>query len=142
MDYVLLHGTGQGPVGWQRLAGVLEGRGHRAFAVDFPTGRPGLLADDYAGIAAAQVGAAISEPVVEPVVVAHSGSGLLLPAVADAMGAGQLVWLAAAVPDFAGGSSFAEQIQSSAPDIAGQEWRSVGRDSTEDPLVGAYFRVP
>jgi pimeloyl-ACP methyl ester carboxylesterase len=135
MDCVLLHGTGQGPVGWQRLVSVLEGRGHRVFAVDFPTDQPGLLADDYADIAADQIGAAVGEPVV----VAHSGAGLLLPAVADAVRAGHLVWLAAAVPDFAGGSSFAEQAQESAADIAGQEWRSFGRASTEDPVVAAYF---
>jgi pimeloyl-ACP methyl ester carboxylesterase len=135
MDFVLLHGTGQGPAGWERLISVLEGRGHRAFAVDFPTDRPELRADDYAGIAADQVGAAVHEPAV----VAHSGAGLLLPAVADAVGARHLVWLAAAVPDFVGGMSFAAQIQASAPDIASEEWRTAGPESTYDPLVAAYF---
>jgi hypothetical protein len=99
------------------------------------TDQPGLLADDYAGIAVAQIGAAAHEPGV----VAHSGAGLLLSAVADALRAGHLVWLAAAVPDYAGGVSFAEQIQESASDIASEEWISFGRLSTEDPVVAAYF---
>jgi pimeloyl-ACP methyl ester carboxylesterase len=135
MDWVLLHGTGQGPAGWERLISVLEDRGHRAFAVDFPTDRPDLSADDYAGIAADQVGAAVNAPAV----VAHSGAGLLLPAVADAVGARHLVWLAAVVADFAGGVSFADEIQTSVPDIATQEWRTFGRESTEDPVVATYF---
>jgi hypothetical protein len=141
MDWVLLHGTGQGPQGWERLIDVLEGRGHRAFAVDFPCDRPELLAEDYAGIVADQIGAAVhGGPAVDrPAVVAHSGAGLLLPAVAEAVRARHLVWLAAAVPDFAGGSSFVQQIQGSAADIAGEEWRSFGRLSTEDPVIGAYF---
>lgn len=77
----------------------LDGRGHRTFAIDLPTDEPGLLADDYAGIAAAQVGPDAREPVV----VAHSGAGLLLPAVADAVPARHLVWLAAARSDAAAG---------------------------------------
>ncbi|MCI2417861.1 alpha/beta hydrolase [Saccharopolyspora sp. K220] len=135
MDYILLHGTGQSPVGWERLVDVLKGRGHRAVPVDFPCDRPGLLADDYARIAATQIGDAVHEPVV----VAHSGSGLLLPAVAHAVRARHLVWLAAAVPDFAGGSSFVDQIQQSGPEMAGEEWRTAGLESTEDPVVAAYF---
>lgn len=134
MDYVL-HGTAQAAVGWQRLINVLEGRGHQTFTVDFPADQPRLLAHDYAGIAATQVGRAARDPIV----VAHSGAGLLLPTVAEAVGASHLLWLAAAVPDFAGGTSFAEQLQTSASDIAGREWRSFGRLSTEDPVVAAYF---
>lgn len=135
MDWVLLHGTGQGPQGWDRLVGVLEARGHRTFTVDFPPERPNLLAEDYARIAADQVGGAAARPVV----VAHSGSGVLLPAVAEALRAGHLVWLAAPVPDFAGGASFARQVRDSAADIAGDEWRDFGPLSTQDPVVAAYF---
>jgi pimeloyl-ACP methyl ester carboxylesterase len=135
VDYILLHGTAQSTAGWERLAGALAGRGHRALPVDFPVDRPGLLAADYAGIAADQVGGVAERPVV----VAHSGAGLLLPAVADRLGAGHLVWLAAAVPDFDGGSSFAEQIERSGSELAGEEWRRFGRESTEDPVVAAYF---
>ncbi|TDP97181.1 alpha/beta fold hydrolase [Labedaea rhizosphaerae] len=133
MDFVLLHGTSQGPRGWQLLIDTLAGRGHRAIAVDFPTGRPELLAHDYARIAADQV------DVETPVVVAHSGAGLLLPAVADALDARHLVWLAAPVPDFAGGSSFVDQITQDGPELVGDEWRSSGTESTTDPVVAAYF---
>lgn len=135
MDYVFLHGTAQAAAGWQRLVDILEKHGHQAFTVDFPTDQPGLLAEDYAGITADQVGAAARDPVV----VAHSGAGLLLPAVAEAVGASHLLWLAAAIPDFAGGTSFAEQLKTSASDIAGEEWRTFGRLSTEDPVIAAYF---
>jgi pimeloyl-ACP methyl ester carboxylesterase len=135
VDCVLLHGTSQSTAGWERLAAVLASRGHRALPVDFPVDRPDLIADDYADIAADQV-AAVAE---RPVVVAHSGAGLLLPAVAARLGAGHLVWLAAAVPDFDGGSSFADQIERSGPELAGGEWRLFGRQSTEDPVVAAYF---
>lgn len=123
MDYVFLHGTAQAAAGWQRLIDILEKHGHQAFTVDFPTDQPGLLADDYARIAADQVGAAARTPVV----VAHSGAGMLLPAVAEAVGAGHLLWLAAAVPDFAGGTSLAGQLTTAASDIAGEEWRAFGR---------------
>jgi pimeloyl-ACP methyl ester carboxylesterase len=135
MDYVLLHGTAQSTAGWERLATALAGRGHRVLPVDFVVDRPELLAADYARIAADQVGGAVDRPVV----VAHSGAGLLLPAVADRLGAGHLVWLAAAVPDFDGGSSFVDQIERSGPELAHEEWRRYGRQSTEDPVVAAYF---
>jgi pimeloyl-ACP methyl ester carboxylesterase len=135
MDVVLLHGTAQSTAGWTRLAAALASRGHRALPVDFPVDRPELLAADYAGIAADQVGGAVARPVV----VAHSGAGLLLPAVADRLDAGHLVWLAAAVPDFEGGSSFVEQIERAGPELVHEEWRRFGRESTEDPVAAAYF---
>jgi pimeloyl-ACP methyl ester carboxylesterase len=135
VDHVLLHGTAQSPAGWERLADALARHGRQVLTVDFPVDRPELLAADYAGIAADQVGGAVDRPVV----VAHSGAGLLLPAVADRLDARHLVWLAAAVPDFEGGSSFAEQIERSAPELAHEEWRLHGRESTEDPVVAAYF---
>jgi len=135
VDYVLLHGTAQSPAGWERLAGSLARRDHRALTVDFPVDRPDLLAADYAGIAADQVGGAVDRPVV----VAHSGAGLLLPAVADRLYARHLVWLAAAVPDFDGGASFVDQIERSGPELAHEEWRQFGRQVVEDPVVAAYF---
>jgi Alpha/beta hydrolase family len=135
MDFVLAHGTGQGPSGWDRLVDVLEQRDHRAYAADFPVDQPDLLAEDYAPIAASQVGQSVRDPVV----VAHSGSGLLQPAVAGAVAASHLVWVAAAIPDFVGGSSFADLIAGSGPEIASDDWRTYGRDSVDDPVLGAYF---
>jgi pimeloyl-ACP methyl ester carboxylesterase len=135
VDYVLLHGTGQSPTGWARYVSALAGLGHRAFTVDFPIDQPGLLAGDYARIAASQVGEAVREPVV----VAHSGAGLLLPATAEALGASHLIWLAAAVPDFAGGMSFTDQIATSGSEMAADEWRAHGRESVDDHVAAAYF---
>jgi pimeloyl-ACP methyl ester carboxylesterase len=135
MDYVLLHGTTQSTAGWERLVAALASRGHQALVVDLPVDRPDLLAADYARIAVDQVGRAVARPVV----VAHSGAGLLLPAVADGLDAGHLVWLAAAVPDFGGGASFLEQIERAGSELVHEEWRRFGRESTEDPVVAAYF---
>jgi hypothetical protein len=131
----LLHGTIQSSAGWARLAGALEDGGHRAFVVDFPVDQPGLLADDYARIAAAQVHSVVGDPVV----VAHSGAGLLLPAVTDVLDASRLVWLAAVVPDFDAGTSFADQTSASGAEITHEEWREFGRLCTQDPVIAAYF---
>lgn len=135
MDFVLLHGTGQSPAGWDRLTAALEDRGHRAAVIDLPVDQPELLAADYARITAGQLPSAFREPFV----LAHSGAGLLLPAVADALGAGRLGWLAAVVPDFDGGTSFTDQIATAGAEIAHDEWREFGRLSTEDPVIAAYF---
>lgn len=48
-DFVLLHGTTQSAVGWQRLVAVLEARGHAVRAVELassseePASLPGAL---------------------------------------------------------------------------------------------------
>jgi hypothetical protein len=76
--FVLVHGTTQSPAGWQPLARELGLRGHKAFTVDLPTDQPTLGAEDYARLVGAQVGGSVDAPVV----VAHSGAGLLLPAIA------------------------------------------------------------
>ncbi|WP_158879969.1 alpha/beta fold hydrolase [Amycolatopsis anabasis] len=135
MDYALLHGTTQSPEGWAPLAEVLTGRGHRVGLVDFPVDQPGLSISDYAEIAAEQVG----DRLVDPVVVAHSASGLLLPAVASALRASRLVWLAAYVPDPVDGRSLAEEIRTSQAEMFNPEWTSLPRSPTEDPAIAAYF---
>jgi hypothetical protein len=75
----------------------------------------------------------------EPVVVAHSGGCLLLPAIAREVGARHLVWLAGYVPDPAGGQSFAGEIKASGAEMFGPEWRSLTEPPTADPVVAAYF---
>jgi pimeloyl-ACP methyl ester carboxylesterase len=134
MDHVLIHGTTQSPAGWDRLAESLEKRGHRTVAVDLPTDRPNLLAADYAEIVAAQV-----VNLAGPVVVGHSGAGLLLPAVARRLRASHLVWLAAVVPDLTGGRSFRDEIATSAAEMFFPEWSSLTVPPTEDPVTAAYF---
>lgn len=130
MDFVLVHGTTQSPSGWDRVVDGLTARGHRAFAVDLPDDEPECVADDYARMVADQV------DVSDPVVVAHSGGGLVLPAVGRRLGARHLVWLAAVVPDFAGGRSLLEQIAAERDTMFGPEWP---RWNGEDPTEAAYF---
>lgn len=134
MDFLLVHGTTQSPRGWERLAGALADRGHRVATADLPADRPELGAAEYARLAAEQVTGAVANPVV----VAHSGSGLLLPAVGEAVDARRLVWLAAAVPD-PSGASLAEEIGAAPGEVFNPEWVSLGEPPTADPVVAAYF---
>ena len=132
MDFVLVHGTTQSSAAWERVAGSLTERGHRAVAVDLPVDQPDLLADDYARIAAEQV----ADDVRDPVVVAHSGGGLVLTALGKRLRARHLVWLAAVIPDFAGGRSLLDQINEDLTGMFGTEWPQW---EGEDPTEAAYF---
>ena len=98
-----MHGTTQGPAGWARLAEALRRRGHTVTPVDLPPGQAAWSVGDYAAEAAAQAG----QPAGRRVVVGHSGAGVLLPAIAEATGSAAAVWLAAYIPDLAGGQSMA-----------------------------------
>jgi len=129
-DFVLIHSTGQSPTGWQRLVHALEHRGHRAHAVDLPTDKPELRADDYAEIIRRQVDA-----IGKPVVVAHSGSGVLLPGTAAALDARHQVWLAAWVPDQR--ASFSEEVAHHAESAFNPDW--IGKDPTTDASVATSF---
>src|SRR5919197_573526 len=80
---------GQGGAGWGRLAR----RGSTTHAVELPHDH-GPLAADCAELIRGQIDA-----VAAPIILAHSGSGLLLPASARALEARPQVWLAAWVPD-------------------------------------------
>lgn len=132
MDFVLVHGTTQAPTAWDRLGHVLTNQGHRVMPVDLPVDEPDLLADDYARIAAGQ----LAIDVREPVVVAHSGGGLIAAALGTRLNARHLVWLAAVVPDFDGGRSLMDQIQTERDTMFGAEWASW---SSDDPTESAYF---
>jgi len=132
MDYVMLHGTTQDPSAWDRVIALLAERGHRGYAIDFPVDKPDLTTEELAQIVVDQVG----DRVREPVVVAHSGGGLILPAAARRLGACHLVWLAAVVQDFAGGRSFFDEIEEDRGYVFGAEWPEWTGD---DPVVAAYF---
>jgi pimeloyl-ACP methyl ester carboxylesterase len=127
-DVVLLHSTGQGAAGWERVVRALAERGQAAHAVELPSD-PDLLAADYAGLIGRQIGAAA------PVVLAHSGAGPLLPATARALQARHQVWLAAWVPD--PGMSFVEDTHLHARAAFNPDW--IGKDPTEDDAVAASF---
>ena len=90
-----MHGTTQSPAGWQRLAEVLTRRGHHVHLVDLTADLPGMLAADYAELAASR----LTGPPEQPVVVAHSGGCRMLPAIGRRTGASRLVWLAGYIPD-------------------------------------------
>ena len=77
-DFVLIHGTTQSPRGWDRLVRALDALGHRGVLVDL-AGDDDRSATQYARDIAHQ----IAGDVTSPVVVAHSGAGLLLPAAAE-----------------------------------------------------------
>lgn len=129
-DIVLVHGTTQSPTGWDRLSEVLTGQGHRSHTVDLVPGGASTAAE-YADLAAAQ----LPPGVTAPIVVAHSASGMLLPAIARRLGARHQVWVAAYVPD--GRRSLFDEMTSAPTELFNPEW--IGADPTADPLLAAYF---
>ncbi len=129
MDFVLVHGTTQSPAGWDRLAKVLSARGHRGHCVDLIGSEPGSVAADYGTAVADQL------DVASPIVVAHSGSGLLLPALARSLGASQQVFLAAYIPD--GHQSLTEDIEAHADEIFNPSW--LDADPYTDPRAAREF---
>lgn len=70
-----------------------------------------------------------------PIVVAHSGAGILLPGIARELGAAHQVWLAAYVPD--GRRTMLDEVRASPADVFNPEWP--GSDPTADPVLAAYF---
>jgi pimeloyl-ACP methyl ester carboxylesterase len=131
VDFLFVHGTTQSPAAWRPVEELLRQRGHRTVAVDLPTDRPELLAADYAAIARAQVGDALA-----PVLVGHSGAGLLMPAIARAVGASHLVWVAAMIP---GPVSLADELAVETGEMFNPEWRGLTEPPTADPVVASYF---
>ncbi len=102
--FCLVHGSAQGPTGWQLLVTELQARGHRCMCVELPTDRPDESATYYASL----IGAAISAEN-RPTVVTHSVSGLFLPLIPEYGEVERLVYLAAVIPK--PGESFLSQVQ-------------------------------
>ena len=73
----LVHGAGHGAWCWERLIPILEGLGHRAFAMDLPCEDPTAGAERYAEV----VDRALP-PASDLVLVGHSLAGLTVPLVA------------------------------------------------------------
>src|SRR5690625_573497 len=119
LDYVLVHGTTQSSSGWDRLVDVLETAGHRAHLLDLPCDRPAFSATDYAAVGVRQTRGQLDEA---HVVVGHSGAGVLLPEIGWALGASQLIWVAAVVPDMPGGASLRDDIAAAGPAMFNEEW--------------------
>lgn len=134
MDVIFLHGTTQSPAGWGRVTDLLDGLGHRTFRPDLRTDHPDMVDADHIDLVRGQVAGDVRDPVV----VAHSGAGLLLPAVARALGARHTVWVGAAIPD-RGGATFLDQVAAAGGDMFCEEWRGLTEPPTEDPVTAAYF---
>lgn len=129
-DVVLVHGTTQGPRGWDRLRTALAARGHRTIPVDLVEDRDQTVGK-YVTAAAAQV----PSDTHSPIVVAHSGAGTLLPGLSRSLGARRQFWLAAYVPD--GRRSMLDEVRASPAEVFNVEWP--GSDPTADPVLAAYF---
>lgn len=127
--FVLIHSTGQGAAGWDRLVQALAKRGSTAHAVELPND-PELRSAEFAELIRRDVGG-----VPEPIVLAHSGSGPLLPAAARVLDARHQVWLAAWVPD--GDASFVEDVDAHIEAAFNPDW--IGKDPIEDDAVAATF---
>lgn len=131
-DVVLVHGTTQTAAGYDRLATALSSRGHRPIAVALPSGTQDTAADH-----AERVAADLPRDLHQPLVVAHSGSGVLLPALAARLDAVHQVWLAAAVPDYSGGRAFLDELRADPTAVFQPEW--IGMNPTTDPVLATYF---
>lgn len=128
-DIVLIHSTGQGAAGWERVVGALAERGLTAHAVELPNDAE-LLSSDYAALIRRDVG-----DIPAPVLLAHSGSGPLLPAAARALGARHQVWLAALVPDLE--LTFLEEVEEHAETTFNPDW--LDKNPLENDAVAAHF---
>lgn len=129
VDMVLLHGTTSDQAGFERFAQALRARGWAAHGIDLPSD-PSMGAGGYARM----IAAALEGIVQHPVVLGHSGAGLLVPAVSQALDARWMVWLAAYIP--AAGRSLAAEAQHETA-MFNPEW--VGVDPTRDDAAAVYF---
>jgi len=133
MDFVLIHGHGQGGSAWQPVVELLTRQGHRAFAPTLPADRPEWLGADYARFVKEHTDAE------RPVLVGHSGGGNMLPAISNALDARHLVWFAAIVPDFDTGESFMTQVEKHSAEIYTEECLNRTEPLTGTDPISAYF---
>jgi len=118
MHFLLVHGTTQTPVGWQLLTGELAALGHSTSTTDLAAFGSDLTAMGYAAAVQAEHA---GEPA--PAVVGHSGAGLLVPAIAEAMGAALQVFLAAYVPS--GSRSLMSELEADPTGMMHPDWIGV-----------------
>jgi hypothetical protein len=94
VTFVLVHGAWHGSWCWERVVPELEKRGHRALTVDLPIADPTAGVDEYV----AAVADVLAEAGDDPVLVAHSLSGLIAPVVADRHRVARIIYLGAILP--------------------------------------------
>jgi pimeloyl-ACP methyl ester carboxylesterase len=129
--FCLIHGSAQHSGVWDLLLPELQKRGHRAIVVDLPSDQPQLGAEAYARVVADSLGGTGGEAIV----VAHSASGLLLPAVAELRAVRRLVFLAGAIPRL--GESFLDQLRRESDVMFNPEW--IGQDPSTDEAAAMRF---
>lgn len=127
---VLVHGTTQSPAGWAQLSEELIEDRHDVVAVDLHGLHADASAAAYGQLAADQVGAGSVD-----VVVAHSGSGLLLSTISTALSARWQVYLAAVVPE--GTRSLTDELRARPAEIVHEDW--LGVDPTVDLDAARHF---
>ena len=123
MRFLLVHGTTQSPDGWRLLTDELVAFGHSAVTTDLARFGERMSATEYGQAVAEE----LSGPKVD-VVVAHSGAGLVLPAIATATDATMQVYLAAFVPN--GCRSLMDELNDDPTHIFNADW--IGVDPTID----------
>jgi pimeloyl-ACP methyl ester carboxylesterase len=127
--FCLVHGSAQGPNGWELLVKELDALGHRATCVDLPAEQPSLSSTAYAAVIAKSL-----DNTNEAIVVAHSVSGLFLPLVPSYSPVAKLVYLAAAIP--LPGESFLSQYQKD-PGMYRPDF--VGKNPTVDQDLALHY---
>jgi len=93
--YVLIPGAGGEAWYWHLVVPLLEAAGHRAIAVELPASDPDAGLDAYVAAAVDAVGT----PEGDAVVVGQSLGGFTAPVVAERLGAAELVFVAAMIPN-------------------------------------------
>jgi pimeloyl-ACP methyl ester carboxylesterase len=128
--FCLIHGSTQGPQGWQLLKSELIAAGHVVVTPAMPTNEPRAGAMQYAQAVADAVAASENT-----VLVAHSASGLFLPIAATLVHTAMMVFLAAAIP--VPGTNFIDQLQPGPAAMLNPEW--IGKDPIQDDDAARRF---
>lgn len=116
--YVLVHGSGHSFAAWDLARAELEREHHTVITPELAADEPDASATRYADIIASSI-----PDHEEPIVVAHSASGLYLPLVPLLHRVKRIVFLAAAVPRI--GMSFMELFKAE-PEMMNPAW--IGKD--------------
>jgi pimeloyl-ACP methyl ester carboxylesterase len=147
MVFVLVHSPLVGPSTWSPVARELERRGHRAVVPSLP-GRAGAPPRDWRhDVEAARAAVrTFSEPIV---FVGHSGGGLLLPVIADAVAApiSGLIFVDSRVPARTGETprvpaDFLDQLRTLAVDGMLPPWSSwFGEEAMRELVADEALRA-
>jgi Alpha/beta hydrolase family len=130
VHFLLVHGTTQSPDGWRLLIDELGAVGQSAVTTDLARFGERMSATEYGEAVAAELSGTNVD-----VVVAHSGAGLLLPAIAVATEARMQVYLAAFVPN--GSRSLRDEVTDDATAVFNADW--IGVDPTRDHDAARRF---